>query len=336
MAVAFLRSVQRPSLEPLHTRLAVLLLVSKQFQALETSSLLHSLHQEVWVQHNPIMLRFAHGSAVKQEIAKESILPSIPSRLFWAKSYHISLKGFIRGKTIQQDDSTEATPIPALFLHWLFTAILVIAALVGVRSSKHAARDAYFFIVSVYAYVLDVVFFAWVAIGMLYLRISPGSLWHSISPANHWVSITVALIFLTSTVFPLICMWIPDPAKKTLGQSDSIAWFASQTVGLAVFAFSILYWVGFRYIVPRIGNHNGRTLNIIRTPIFRREHDSNTDQDYLVRTFEIVKTYWGSSDGSDVQSTLIEREKAMNNENSTVHSRLAEIESAGPIDWEIR
>ena len=206
----------------------------------------------------------------------------------------------------------------------------------GVRSSEHAARDAYFFVVSVYAYVLDVVFFAWVALGVLYLRISPGSLWYLISPANHWVSIIAALIFLTGTAFPLICMWIPDPAKKTLGQSDSTAWYTSQTVGVAVFAFSILYWVGFKYIVPHIGNHGGRELCSIRTPVFRKEKDSNTNQYYLVRTYEIVKTYWGNSDRSDVDQTLIEREKAMETEHSTGDLRLAERESAIPTVWEIR
>jgi hypothetical protein len=254
---------------------------------------------------------------VKQEIAKENILPPFPYRLFWAKGYNF-----------QRDQSAELTPVPALFLHWLFTTVLIIAALVGIRSSENAGRDAYFFVVSVYAYVLDVVIFAWIALGVLYLRISPGSLWYSISPANHWVSIIAAFIFLSSTTFPLICMWIPDPAKKTLAQSNRIAWYTSQTVGIAVFVFAILYWLVFRYIVPRVGSHRGRELYSKRTPVFRKEAVPGEDHYYLIRTFEIVETYWAKSDCADVVDELRSRETGIRTETSIPDPRLAEREVA--------
>ena len=210
------------------------------------------------------------------------------------------------------------------------------AATVSLRSTEHAARDAYFFVVSVYTYLLYMIVYTWIALGMLYLRFSPGNVWHSISPANHWVSITAALVLLTSTVFPLLCMWIPDSGKKTLGQSESIPWYISQTVGVVVFAFSILYWAVFRYIVPHIGSHGGRTFVAERTPIFHKEHDPKTGDYYLVQVFETIKTYWGHSNPSAVDQTLMDRELARQNGHSAVDLKLVERELASPVEWEIR
>jgi hypothetical protein len=239
---------------------------------------------------------------VKQEIAKEGIIGR-----FWGNSYSFSWKKFRAGESMRADHSSESTPVPALFLHWFFTTVLVIAAVVSLRSTKHAARDSYFFVVSVYAFSIDVIVFAWVALGMLYLRIAPGSQWYLKSPANHWASLAASLILLAGTAFPLICMWIPDPEKSTLGQSDSVPWYVSQTVGAGIFFFSFLYWIGFHYVVPRFGGHGGKTFKVHRRPYFRREHDPNTDKEYLIQIFEIVKTEWVPATVSKVEEVLLRR-----------------------------
>jgi hypothetical protein len=236
---------------------------------------------------------------VKQEIAKEGILGR-----FWAKSYSFSWKKL---RATRADHSSESTPVPALFLHWFFTTILVIAAVVSLRSTAHAARDAYFFVVSVYAYSIDVIVFAWVSLGMLYLRIAPGSQWYLKSPANHWVSMAASLILLTGTAFPLICMWIPDPDKSTLGQSDTIPWYVSQTVGAGIFFFAFLYWLGFKYVAPHIGGNGGKTFTVQRRPYFRQERDLVTEQDYLIQAFEIVKTSWILNAASHAEEVLTRR-----------------------------
>lgn len=239
---------------------------------------------------------------MKQEIAKEGIIGR-----FWANSYSFSWKKFRARESMRADHSSESTPVPALFLHWFFTSVLVIAALTSVRSTKHSARDAYFFVVSVYAYSIDVIIFAWVSLGMLYLRIAPGSQWYLKSPANHWASITASLLLLAGTVFPLICMWIPDPEKSTLGQSDSIPWYVSQTVGAGIFLFSFLYWLGFKYIAPYIGGKGGKIFTVDRKPYFRQEHEFDTGRDYLIQVFEIVKTDWVPITASKVEEVLLRR-----------------------------
>jgi hypothetical protein len=239
---------------------------------------------------------------VKQEIAKEGIIGR-----FWAKSYSFSWKKLRAGESMQVDHSSESTPVPALFLHWFFTSVLVIAAVVSLRDTKHAARDSYFFVVSVYAFSLDVIVFAWVALSMLYLRVAPGSLWYLKSPAYHWASMAASLTLLAGTAFPLICMWIPDPEKSTLGQSDSVPWYVSQTVGAGIFFFSFLYWVGFKYVAPHLGGNGGKKFIVQRRPYFRREYDDVSEKEYLIQVFEIVKTEWVPATASKVEEVLLRR-----------------------------
>jgi hypothetical protein len=243
---------------------------------------------------------------VKQEIAKQGILPS---SLFFAQSFHMSIRSLF-SRSPRTTANSETTPVPALMLHWFFTMFLIVAAVIGIHnanpslSGDKVSADAYYFVVSMYAYVLDVMVYAWVGLGVLYLRLSPARRWAQISKENHWLSILCALIFSAGTVFPLICLWIPDPQKPMLAVSSTIPWFASQTVAFAVVGFSMLYWVGFRYGIPKL--YPGLHFMYDQKPILHEESDGS-----LVQVAEVVTAPWGYPDSSVNDVKLIEREEGI-------------------------
>jgi hypothetical protein len=117
------------------------------------------------------------------------------------------------------------------------------------------------------------------------------------------ISIAASLIFLGATAFPLICLWIPDPDVKTLTSLTTIPWFVMQTVCMGILGISVLYWFGFRYIVPRFGKHPGMKFVIERNPRFHEEHE------YPVQTFEEIVAEWKLPDTSRPDETLIELER---------------------------
>jgi amino acid transporter len=238
------------------------------------------------------------SNPVKQEIAKEGILPF---SLFFAKSYDLSFSRLRRifSRSAKVTSQNEPTPVPALFLHLLFTTVLVVIPTLILRKN-HPGQQSYIFIVTTYTIVLDVIFFVLIAIAMLYLRLAPGSRWRYKSRANHWLSIAASLVFFAATMFPLICLWIPDPEKQTLTDLTTIPWFAAQTLCAAVLGVSVLYWFGFRFIVPRIGKRRGMTFVIERNPRFHEEHK------YPVQTFEEIAADWKLPNPSQPDETLIE------------------------------
>jgi len=174
-----------------------------------------------------------------------------------------------------------------MLIHWVFTTILVLAIGLSLQPIPYSYAPAYTFIVAVYAYVIDVVFFSLVGLGLLYLRLAPGSNWRRKSKANHWVSILSALVFVAALLFPLFGMWIPDPEKKFLERTASLVpWYIPQTVGVVVLGASLIYWCGFRYLVPHVGNRGGKELIVEREPIFHVEHG------YPVQVYETVRLCW--------------------------------------------
>jgi len=57
--------------------------------------------------------------------------------------------------------------------------VVSLTAVIGVHNAlpnlpgDKVSADAYYFVVSLYSYVLDVMVYAWVGLGMLYLWLSP-------------------------------------------------------------------------------------------------------------------------------------------------------------------
>ena len=164
--------------------------------------------------------------------------------------------------------------------------------------------QAYTLVVAVYTYVIDIITFTCAGLGMLYLRLAPGSKWHAISEANHWISIIASLILATAHIVPLVCLWIPDqkPQFRDLLRTK-ISWYIPQTVAVIAVTLSFVYWLGFRYVIPHLGNHTGRKFVIEREPRFHEEYG------HPVLTFETITTGWQQPNPSVADPKLIERER---------------------------
>jgi hypothetical protein len=114
------------------------------------------------------------ASRVKQEIAKEGILPGA---LFFAtgkttpvswiiskfSSKHRS-KPLTEGGNSNSEDPLEQSPMAALALHWCSSLLLI-----GVTSSL-PTDTAYTFLTQLYSYVIVVFISFWVTTGLLYCK----------------------------------------------------------------------------------------------------------------------------------------------------------------------
>jgi hypothetical protein len=211
---------------------------------------------------NIIGMTFA-ASRVKQEIAKEGIIP-------FAKFFGENRVLFRRRRRSNHPDGekhhsdAEPTPYGALLLHWIFAMILILAT----WSVKPAY--AYRILVNLYTYVTDVIPSFFLGLGMLVLRLATN--WSSKSPVPGWISITAASIFMLSNGFPLAAIWVPPMSEKTSAIRDIIPgfpWYMTGTVSFVLILVSVLYWVGFRFVYPRFGARKGKEFVVEREPIFR-------------------------------------------------------------------
>lgn len=195
---------------------------------------------------------------VKQEIAKEGILPW--SR-FFASEFQTPFSWFrngLRGSSIVSPGELESTPIPALALHWLFSTILVVSPKVG---------DAYLTLLLLHSYALHIWVGFFLGAGLLYLYLKPGSTWKSKSgymPFGGWIW---AAIFALANLLLIIVPWIPPhPAEQFKLILPHTEYYTYPTVAVSLIAFGVIYWVAFAKIYPRIHH---RELTVNRVPIVR-------------------------------------------------------------------
>jgi hypothetical protein len=241
---------------------------------------------------------------VKQEIAKEGILPY---SLIFAENYDFSLGRLFGRKPKKQDVakslSSEDTPAATLILHWTITNILVIAVVLSLQPKPYSSTPAYTFLVGVVVYVTNVIKFTFIGIGLLCLRFMPSVRWAEKSEFKYpIISIMSASILLLGSVFPLIFMWVPDPAFKYLARTSNLVdWYTAQTTGVCLFIFAFLYWVAFRTYISLRSAREGTTLHVKREPKFKHEETGG-----LTQILEIVTLQWKRDIGmsiGDIQET---------------------------------
>lgn len=181
---------------------------------------------------------------MKQELGKEGALP-------WSR--------------IWASDKPFGTPGPALFLHWLFSIIVI---------SVPDSDDAYNFVVLLFTYSQTVVARecfspnlqktppaeqtspeVLIGIGLLYLQYSPAQRhkWRAERTDFHcWWPLTV--IHVVSSAFLIVAPFIPN---KSTGQgavlTGEIPYWCFPTVGCAVLLLGVVYWIGFARIWPIFG-----------------------------------------------------------------------------------
>ena len=217
---------------------------------------------------------------VKQEIAKEGVLPFSK---YIASNTRISLSGYFTRhprSTTEHASSSEETPVYALFLHWIFSVLLVL----GTWSMRHS--DAYSILVGLYSYSIDAFFGFFLGIGLIYLRLKSDSYWSSFSHSNKVVSYAAAILFAIANAFPLIASFAPPQATNTEALRITWPWFTVPTIGVSLIAAGVAYWLGFYFFLPHIGSRAGKTLKVDRQPLFHEE------QGYPVQWHEIVSFSW--------------------------------------------
>lgn len=132
--------------------------------------------------------------------------------------------------------------------------------------------------------MIDAFFGLCLSIGLLFLRLHPASNWARKSPTNGIVSVCAAAIFACSNAFPVIVLWIPPTAEFV----TSVPWELKSAVGCSLLAASLVYWLIFCYVVPNVGRHAGRELNVERAPFFHLENGYPTQQVCEIVTFDWV------------------------------------------------
>ncbi|OAP58286.1 hypothetical protein AYL99_07376 [Fonsecaea erecta] len=223
-----------------------------------------------------IIVQTFTAARVKQEIAKEGILPWAR---FFANNYSLWPRHRRNNNNDNSNNNTERsddTPAGALILHLVF-AVLLIALTVP----EHNPNDAYRTMVNLYSFTIDALFGFLVGLSLLVLRLRPGFHWASKSKSNAWVSLSAALIFTVANAFPLVAVWIP-PSGDT-GITQPVKWFLTGTIGMGLIGFSVLYWLVFSFVVPRL---KGKQLEVEREEIL---DDGNG---YWIMWHEIVRFNW--------------------------------------------
>jgi hypothetical protein len=232
----------------------------------------------------------ANVQPVKQEIAKEGVLPY---SLFFAESYGLSL-GRLFGRKAKSKNKRyhEKTPAATLALHWVITNILVMAPVLAIQPKPYNSTAAYSYITTAFVYDINVVYFVILSFGLLCLRYTPGVHWAEKSPLKGLISVTASLVFLIGCLFPLICIWIPDPAFPQATRTNYLVpWWAGQTLAVCLLLFSFLYWVAFRLYIRIRSDRGGETLYVKREPIFKHENGG------LTQVYEIVTLQWRKNIG---------------------------------------
>jgi len=219
-----------------------------------------------------IIVQTFTAARVKQELAKEGILPFTK---FFANNK--SLRLFNSGRNASfAGETSNATPVGALVLHWIFTVVLIIVTIPGQNTS-----DSYRIFVNLYSFVVDALFGCAIGLGIIMFRLNKHAKWAQNSKSNKYVSFLTALVFTLANCFPLVAIWIQPDGKSRI--SLPVKWWATGTIGMSLLVLGLIYWLVLDYVVPRI---LGRDLDVQREFQFKRDHG------YWVVWHEVTSVNW--------------------------------------------
>lgn len=219
-----------------------------------------------------ILVQTFTASRVKQEIAKEGILPFTK---FFASNKSLIPK-WLKKRSATNEPTSDATPVGALLLHWTFTVLLIAA------TAASSTSNSYRIFVNLYSFVVDAFFGFAIGLGILVLRLRSTSHWSKKSSSNKYFSFITALIFTTANCFPLVAVWVKPSGSS--GITLPVKWWATGTIGVGLLGFAAIYWIVLQYVVPRI---LGRDLEVDREYQFRKDRD-----DYRIIWHEVTSVNW--------------------------------------------
>lgn len=196
---------------------------------------------------NIIVVTFV-ASRVKQEIAKEGVLPFSK---FFAGSTTSLFTFFGRRKHYVTRDDQESIPLQALALHWTFSVIVAVAP---------PPNIAYGLFTRLYTYAIDVWLVFIIAAGLIWLRFRPGSTWATEVNFRPWGGGIIAIIYALVNLFLIISPWI----KAGDIWEESYPYWLYPTIVCSLLVAGVIYWVGFYFVWPKFYR---RELRVQRIPI---------------------------------------------------------------------
>ena len=225
-------------------------------------------------------------SKVKQEIAKEGVLPF---SLFFATSTttpyaYLKAKFFPSRLRSSQQSHPEQSPVAALLLHWIFSVILIGA------TSGNIPSVAYVILVSLYSYAIVVIVGFFVATGLLYLRlIHPDRTFWKRNAGFNFLGPTAPIIYSLACAFLIVAAFLPPSVSSPVHKSATEPeWYIVPTVGLAVLLLGYVYYLVFAYVIPKIRK---QVLEVEREAVIVKE------QGEWVQAIELVYAKWMARHG---------------------------------------
>ena len=231
---------------------------------------------------------------VKLEIAK-GVLPF--SRFFAGNTTTLFAKSWAKfhPRNPQAEEELEESPTAALFLHWIFSVLLI------VFTSRETVVVAYQILVYLYTYTIVLLVSFFISNGLLCLRFRDAGAWREISGyfrpwgclqqhcllgKNDVGSFSSAPRMLTCTSFVtgflLIASFVPPANDSPFSYSAQMfEWFIVPTVSLGGLLIGGAYFVVLRHIIPQV---TGKRLVIDRVPIIVSD-----DHGGFVQTDEVIE-----------------------------------------------
>ena len=250
---------------------------------------------------NIVVMTFT-ASRVKQEIAKEGVLPF---SLFFATGHTTPWAWFkakwLSGRTSKSehqhlDDHLEQTPMAALGLHWVSSIFLV-----AVTSMLEPATS-YSVLVSLYSYVIVVLNGFIVSGGLLYLKFDKSRAWSSYASFKPWINPLHAVIYFIVCGFLLFAACAkPSDGTPFSYAVNHIQWFIVPVIGLSTLVWGLIWFLGLKLVMVQ----KRKQLVVTRFPFIVQDEQ---DPGQWVQKSELVDHEWhtrirsqkGSLDGHEM------------------------------------
>jgi amino acid transporter len=260
-----------------------------------------------------IMVMTFVAARVKQEIAKEGVLPF--ARYFGSNT-NLSLGRFLlriqrkdrsfanrhfawllKQRWMSPSEHSQETPFGALSLHWLFTIVMIVATI------RLKPSSAYSLLVNLYSYTVICIFGCLLSLGLLKLRFSRKEKWRKKSPANPFFSILAATLFFTGSTYPIIASCVP-PTKGKGGAVPGVAWYTTPVVAGSILLFGLVWFSGFNIYASYRERKEGLEFRVQKVP----EFDKDGGLDGLpVQVHETVYIAWAAKEANNVREVAESR-----------------------------
>ncbi|RPA75838.1 hypothetical protein BJ508DRAFT_16012 [Ascobolus immersus RN42] len=210
------------------------------------------------------------AARVKQEIAKEGIFPTVGMSKFFMKEFYSpvnALWNMLCGRDAvprsikcqplcsgpfqeseledyrkRQDLKANMTPIPALFLHFIFSTLLVVVATQAMKPT-----DGLYFLFQMNPYITYTLIGILMAAGLIYLHWRPDDSYRKlrwywkVGGIGFFKGRIWAPIYLAGMIIMLVLNWIPPDPKEF--QTIPVKWYLGPMVGTCIFfGVAPLYW----------------------------------------------------------------------------------------------